>query len=184
MTVIILSLIGGLRSFDLIWAMTRGGPGLHIRCHRLGHLQAVPGRFLRPFDRRQRRPFRPGRRDHRSAVLFPEPKGGDRVRPVARYAISLDGDPRLGVVFIVPVRLHRAHRAQEQERGGLRDFSSPSTIHLWDNLVAVIKTRDYMLITAFMNSHHPDRRERRPARGFRRDGWLCSTAPAVDLDPL
>jgi raffinose/stachyose/melibiose transport system permease protein len=26
-TVIILSLIGGLRKFDLIWAMTRGGPG-------------------------------------------------------------------------------------------------------------------------------------------------------------
>jgi raffinose/stachyose/melibiose transport system permease protein len=26
-TVIILSLIGGLRSFDLIWAMTNGGPG-------------------------------------------------------------------------------------------------------------------------------------------------------------
>ncbi|MEL0625362.1 sugar ABC transporter permease [Salinibacterium amurskyense] len=26
-TVVILSLIGGLRSFDLIWAMTRGGPG-------------------------------------------------------------------------------------------------------------------------------------------------------------
>jgi raffinose/stachyose/melibiose transport system permease protein len=26
-TVIILSLIGGLRSFDLIWAMTKGGPG-------------------------------------------------------------------------------------------------------------------------------------------------------------
>jgi raffinose/stachyose/melibiose transport system permease protein len=26
-TVIILSLIGGLRSFDLIWAMTQGGPG-------------------------------------------------------------------------------------------------------------------------------------------------------------
>ena len=26
-TVIILSLIGGLRSFDIIWAMTRGGPG-------------------------------------------------------------------------------------------------------------------------------------------------------------
>ena len=26
-TVIILSLIGGLRSFDLIWAMTAGGPG-------------------------------------------------------------------------------------------------------------------------------------------------------------
>ena len=26
-TVVMLSLIGGLRSFELIWAMTRGGPG-------------------------------------------------------------------------------------------------------------------------------------------------------------
>ncbi len=26
-TVILLSLIGGMRLFDLIWAMTRGGPG-------------------------------------------------------------------------------------------------------------------------------------------------------------
>jgi raffinose/stachyose/melibiose transport system permease protein len=26
-TVVLLSLIGGLRSFDLIWTMTRGGPG-------------------------------------------------------------------------------------------------------------------------------------------------------------
>jgi raffinose/stachyose/melibiose transport system permease protein len=26
-TVVTLSLIGGLRSFDLVWAMTRGGPG-------------------------------------------------------------------------------------------------------------------------------------------------------------
>lgn len=26
-TVVLLSLIGGLRSFELIWAMTRGGPG-------------------------------------------------------------------------------------------------------------------------------------------------------------
>jgi raffinose/stachyose/melibiose transport system permease protein len=26
-TVIILSFIGGLRSFDLIWTMTKGGPG-------------------------------------------------------------------------------------------------------------------------------------------------------------
>ena len=54
-TVIILSLIGGLRSFDLIWAMTRGGPGFSSRRHRLGDLQAVPGRLLRPVDRRQRR---------------------------------------------------------------------------------------------------------------------------------
>ena len=67
-TVIILSLIGGLRSFDLIWAMTRGGPGLHLRRHRLGDLQAVPGRLLRPVDRRQRDPLPRGDADRAPAV--------------------------------------------------------------------------------------------------------------------
>ncbi len=43
-TVILLSFIGGLRSFDLIWTMTRGGPGFATRRHRLDDLQAVPGR--------------------------------------------------------------------------------------------------------------------------------------------
>ena len=31
-TVVLLSLIGGLRSFDLIWAMTGGGPGSRATC--------------------------------------------------------------------------------------------------------------------------------------------------------
>ena len=63
-TVIILSLIGGLRSFDLIWTMTRGGPGFTSDVHRVGHLQAVPGRLLRPVDRGQRRAVRRRHGDH------------------------------------------------------------------------------------------------------------------------
>ena len=33
-TVILLSFIGGLRSFDLIWTMTHGGPGFARTCSR------------------------------------------------------------------------------------------------------------------------------------------------------
>ena len=52
-TVIMLSLIGGLRSFDIIWATTGGGPG-SAATSSLGDLQAVPGRLLRPLHRGQR----------------------------------------------------------------------------------------------------------------------------------
>ena len=76
-TVIILLLIGGLRSFDLIWAMTRGGPGFTSDVDGVGDLQAVPGRLLRALDRRQRRPLRRRRRDHRAAQLVAEPQAGE-----------------------------------------------------------------------------------------------------------
>ena len=33
-----------------------------------------------------------------------------------------------------------------------RSFALPTTWHLWDNLVEVLSTRDYMLVTAFINS--------------------------------
>ena len=66
-TVIILSLIGGLRSFELIWAMTSGGPGFSSDVLALRDLQAVPGRLLRPVHRRQRHPV-PGRD---AAIIVP-----------------------------------------------------------------------------------------------------------------
>ncbi len=52
-TVILLSFIGGLRSFDLIWTMTHGGPGFAIGRAHLGDLQGVSGGVLWPVDRRQ-----------------------------------------------------------------------------------------------------------------------------------
>src|SRR5690606_13632251 len=42
---------------------------------------------------------------------------------------------------------------KNRKEAGLRDFSFPQTgFHFWDNLVAVIQTRNYMLVTAFVNS--------------------------------
>ena len=127
-------------------------PGLHVRRDGVGHLQAVPGRLLRAFDGRQRRPFRSGRRDHRSAVLFPEPERGEPMRPISRYAISIAAIVVSVIVFLVPFAFIVLTALKDRKEAGLREFSWPSTIHLWDNLAAVIKARDYMLLTAFMNS--------------------------------
>ena len=46
-SVILLSFIGGLRSFDLIWTMTHGGPGFASDVLNFSHLQRVSGRVLR-----------------------------------------------------------------------------------------------------------------------------------------
>ena len=79
-TVILLSFIGGLRSFDLIWTMTKGGSGVQQRRHRLGHLQGVPGRLLRLGHRRERHPLHPGDRDRVPAVPVLQLEGGGPVR--------------------------------------------------------------------------------------------------------
>ncbi len=113
-TVILLSLIGGLRSFDLIWAMTGGGPGFTSRRHRLGDLQAVPGRLLRPVDRRQRRAV-PAGHPHRAARC----SGSSTAR---RSSCEVAQEPAAGtvsivafaIVFLVPVRVHRLDRGQER----------------------------------------------------------------------
>jgi raffinose/stachyose/melibiose transport system permease protein len=60
-TVITLSFIGGLRTFDLIWAMTRGGPGFCLRHDRLHHLQTISVGLLRPVHCRQCGPLHPHR---------------------------------------------------------------------------------------------------------------------------
>ncbi len=79
-TVILLSFIGGLRSFDLIWTMTGGGPGLHHRRARLDDLQELPGRLLRPVDGRQRDPVPPRHRHRLPVELVPAQAGADVMR--------------------------------------------------------------------------------------------------------
>jgi hypothetical protein len=75
---VLLSLIGGLRSFDLIWAMTAAGPGSPRDVHRVGDLQAVPGRLLRPLHRRQRRPVRRRGGDHLPTLVVAQPEGDEQ----------------------------------------------------------------------------------------------------------
>ena len=57
------------------------------------------------------------------------------------------------VVFVVPFAFIVLTALKNRKEASLREFSLPASgYHLWDNLVQVVETRDYMLITAFINS--------------------------------
>jgi len=57
------------------------------------------------------------------------------------------------IVFLVPFAFIVLTALKDKRESSLREFSLPSNgFHLWDNLVEVIQTRDYMLLTAFLNS--------------------------------
>jgi raffinose/stachyose/melibiose transport system permease protein len=57
------------------------------------------------------------------------------------------------VVFVVPFAFIVLTALKDRKEASLRQFSLPTNgFHLWDNLVTVVETRDYMLLTAFINS--------------------------------
>ena len=57
------------------------------------------------------------------------------------------------VVFVVPFAFIVLTAVKDRKEASLRHFSLPvNGVHLWDNLVEVVQTRDYMLVTAFINS--------------------------------
>jgi raffinose/stachyose/melibiose transport system permease protein len=57
------------------------------------------------------------------------------------------------VVFIVPFAFIVLTALKDKKEASQREFSFPANgIHIWSNLVEVIQTRDYMLLTALINS--------------------------------
>lgn len=56
------------------------------------------------------------------------------------------------IVFVVPFLFVIFNALKDKPEAALLRFSWPTETHLWENLVAVIEARDYMLITAFINS--------------------------------
>lgn len=56
------------------------------------------------------------------------------------------------VVFLIPFAFIVLMAFKDRKQASLRDFSWPQGMHLWDNLVSVVTTRNWMLITAFINS--------------------------------
>ena len=154
-TVILLSLIGGLRSFDLIWTMTRGGPGFLDRRDRLDDLQAVPGRLLRRLDRWQRDPLHRGP-DHRlSDESLVQPQGDPAVSVVRSLRTWWVDALALGVafvVFVVPFTFIILTSAKDRADASGLDFTWPLHWQLWENVVAVIEARDFVMFRALANS--------------------------------
>jgi raffinose/stachyose/melibiose transport system permease protein len=56
------------------------------------------------------------------------------------------------VIFIVPFAFIVMTALKDRKEASLRGFTWPTTTHFWENLQQVIAARDYMLITAFVNS--------------------------------
>lgn len=56
------------------------------------------------------------------------------------------------VVFVVPFAYIVLTSVKTAREAATRSFDWPTTWQFWDNLVAVVQTRDYMLVLAFINS--------------------------------
>ncbi|KRA99475.1 ABC transporter [Devosia sp. Root685] len=56
------------------------------------------------------------------------------------------------VVFVIPFLFIILMAFKDKQQSALRDFSWPNGFHLFENLYEVIKTRNWMMITAFINS--------------------------------
>ena len=56
------------------------------------------------------------------------------------------------VVFAVPFAFIILTAFKDRAQASLLDFSWPQGFHLWDNVVEVVTTRNWMLVTAFINS--------------------------------
>jgi raffinose/stachyose/melibiose transport system permease protein len=56
------------------------------------------------------------------------------------------------VVFLVPFAFIILTAFKDKQQATLLDFSWPNGFHLWSNLVEVVTTRNWMMVTAFINS--------------------------------
>ena len=56
------------------------------------------------------------------------------------------------VVFVIPFLFIILMAFKDKQQSALRDFSWPNGFHLFENLYEVMRTRNWMMITAFINS--------------------------------
>jgi raffinose/stachyose/melibiose transport system permease protein len=71
---------------------------------------------------------------------------------VRRYGLSALAILLSGIVFLVPFSFIILMAFKDRTQAQLLDFSWPQGMHLWSNIVEVVTTRNWMLLTAFINS--------------------------------
>ena len=74
------------------------------------------------------------------------------MRKSTRWLIGLVGILFTTVFFIVPFAFIFTMAAKDENEASMLQFSWPTHFQLWDNLVQVFESRDYMLVIAFINS--------------------------------
>jgi raffinose/stachyose/melibiose transport system permease protein len=71
---------------------------------------------------------------------------------VRRYGVGAIAILASIVVFVVPFVFIILTALKTRKDASLRGFTLPVEWHFWDNVVEVVSTRDFMLVTAFINS--------------------------------
>ena len=71
---------------------------------------------------------------------------------IRRHWLSAVAILASGVVFLVPFAFIVLMAFKDQQQSSLLDFSWPQANQLWANIVEVASTRNWMLLTAFINS--------------------------------
>jgi len=56
------------------------------------------------------------------------------------------------LIFLVPFGFIALTAVKDRQQAALLDFSWPTSFQLWENLVEVVTTRNWMVVTAFINS--------------------------------
>lgn len=72
--------------------------------------------------------------------------------PLRRYLLSAVTLVVFTAIFVLPFLFVLLQAMKTRQEAALLEFSMPSEIVLWDNVVQVFQARDYMLVTAFINS--------------------------------
>lgn len=74
------------------------------------------------------------------------------MRAVKRHWLGTAAILVFSIIFLVPFAFIVVNALKDKQQSSLLQFTWPTTIHLWDNLIEVLQKRDFMLITAFINS--------------------------------
>jgi raffinose/stachyose/melibiose transport system permease protein len=74
------------------------------------------------------------------------------MRHIQKYWLSTLAIAIALVVFVVPFIFILFMAVKDRQQSAQLDFSWPTGFHAWENFLQVIQVRDYMLITAYINS--------------------------------
>lgn len=73
-------------------------------------------------------------------------------RKLKQFLIEASAVLATVVLFWVPFYFVIVNAIKDKQESSLLSLAWPKSIHLWENIVEVIKARNYMLLTAFFNS--------------------------------
>ena len=187
-TVITLSLIGGLRSFELIWLMTKGGPGFASDVIASVIYKKYRGRLQRPVHGGQRRVV-PGRHsDRRAADQVAQSRRrilmeSTRKRNTSGLVIGIAAIVISAIFFVVPFVFILLIASKPVAEANLLEFSWPSNFVLFDNLAQAFAARVLPDGHRLHQQRDPHCGERRRHGHLQRHGRLRLAAPSQSAGP-